>query len=201
MRLERWMLGVGMALTPAALADGTASWLWSVTTNDGDAIVEPGESAFVSLSLLMEPDQDAEFLALAASIFDTVGGTNAAKGEIVTWEVLNDLDYLTGDLTTTDGVSLFNTNIGQLSVYGPFFTDNPLDVLTFQWQPTQMGEYEVSYDTVTHAMVMWEGEGDDVHPVDWVTSEAAISFQVVPAPGAVALVGLGALAGMRRRRA
>jgi uncharacterized protein (TIGR03382 family) len=194
-------LGVSLGLGAIASADGTAMWQWSVVTNNGNAVVEPGESAYVTLSILTEPDQGAEFLALAASIFDTVGGTNADKGQIVTWEVLNDLDYLTGDLTTTDGVSLFNTNVGQLSVYGPFFTDNPLSVLTFQWKPTVQGTYTVDYDTNTEAMVMWEGIGDDAHAVWYDVVEGAISFNVVPAPGGAALAGLGGLVLLRRRRA
>lgn len=188
------------ACAGVASANGTATWLWDVVTNDGDAIVEPGESAYVQLALQMEPDDGTDLLALAASIFDTIGGQNASNGQIVTWAILNDLDYLTGDLTTTDGVSLFHTNVGQLSVYGPFFTDNPLDVLTFQWKPSATGAYTVEYATVTEAMVMWEGAGDDATAVDWATNEAAISFQVVPAPGAAVLVGAGVLGAFRRRR-
>jgi hypothetical protein len=170
----------------AALADGTATWLWEVTTQDGDRLVEPGETATVTLSLLME-SFDFEHAIIAAAIFDTLGDDGAANGHIADWEVLNGLDGLTGDLTTTDGVSLFNTNAGQLSIE-VFTTDNPVAVLTFQWQPLVSADFDVGYTThselfdLPHTVVVWEydehaheAEEAVVYPV----VEAAITFSNV----------------------
>jgi hypothetical protein len=194
-------LAIGM-ITPLAGADGTGIWLWDVTTDDGDAIVEPGETASVLLSMHMLPNQGFEVAGISAVIWDTLGMANADRGQIVGWEILNSLGDLTGDLTTTDGVSLFGTNAGQLTVFGPFTSANPIDVLTFQWEPTEIGVYTVQYMTDTANLTVWEGESPDkATAVEYGVAEAAISFAVVPAPGAGAL-GLAGLAlmGTGRRR-
>jgi len=206
MRL-RYLTGTLAALAGAApaLADGTATWLWDVTTQDGDAIVEPGETATVTLSLLMEPfPGEAESEAISAAIFDTLGDAGAYKGQILDWQILNDLDNLTGDLTTTDGSSLYNTNAGQLTVFtGPFTSDNPVDVLQFEWMPVESGAFEVGYltDSYTegaHTVRVWEFNDDDAESVVYPVSEAMIEFSVVPGPGGVVVAG--ALLGWRRRR-
>ena len=184
---------------------GTATWLYDVTTQNGDAIVEPGETASITLSLLMEPNDPDDYVAIAVTIFDTIGGDGADMGFILGWEVLNYLDQLTGDLTTTDGVSLYNTNAGQLTVFtGPFTGANPVDVLTFEWAPHEYVHFDVNYATISdiegqQIVVVWEGENwDVVTAVDYPVTEAAISFAVVPAPPA-ALALLLATAITRRR--
>jgi hypothetical protein len=125
----------------------------------------------------------------------------------VGWEVLNNLDDLTGDTTTTDGVSLFGSTAAQGGqVYNH---DDPIDVLTFEWQTDNYTGYVVQYTTITtlhapadHLIFVWEG--DDpwfADAIEWPIEEAMISFQVVPAPAAavvLALAGMGA--GVRRRR-
>ena len=90
-------------------------------------------SADVTLTLSMEAQ--TPFLALEHTIFDTLNVAGADLGGITGWQVLNDLSMLTGDLTATDGDSLFNTNAGQLTVFGPFTSDNPIDIITFTWEP------------------------------------------------------------------
>jgi hypothetical protein len=189
-----------------AFGDAIASWLWTVTTQDGDSIVEPRETATVTLSLLMQADDERVDEAIAFAIFDTLGGPGAELGHILGWEVLEDLDGLTGDLTTTDGVSLYNTNAGQLKTLGtgPFTSANPVDVLTFEWAPHEYVHFDVNYATISdiegqQIVVVWEGENwDVVTAVDYPVTEAAISFAVVPAPPA-ALALLLATAITRRR--
>jgi hypothetical protein len=202
MRNRTLIVGLGIGITPAlAYADGTGIWLWDVTTNNGDAIVEPGESASVTLSLQMLANPGFNVVGISATIFDTLGKTNADKGEIVGWDVLNGLDNLTGDVTTTDGVSLYGTNAGQLTVFGPFTSANPIDVLTFEWSPVQMGTYSVDYQTDTETVLIWEGETKDTaQAVHYDVVEAALSFNVVPAPGAGALGLTSMLLLVARRR-
>lgn len=196
------IIGVSIgAIAPLASAQGTGIWLWEVNTDNGDAIVEPGETANITLSVHLIPNPPQPFVALAATVFDTLGGMNASKGQIVGWEVHNNLADLTGDVTTTDGVSLFGTNAGQLTVFGPFVSDNPIDVMTFQWAPDDLGTYTVSYMTDTDNMTAWQGEDkDSAMAVTYAVAEAAISFQVVPSPGPAALGALAAAVFIRRRR-
>jgi uncharacterized protein (TIGR03382 family) len=107
---------------------------------------------------------------------------------------------LTGDLTTTDGVSLFGTNAGQLTVFGPFTSANPVDILEFTW--TSNGAVgDVAYATNTSAAVLWIGaDKDTAVSVDAQWTDADFKWTVVPTPASAALLGLGGLALVRRRR-
>jgi hypothetical protein len=194
-----------LAATPA-LADGplqgTATWLWDIATQDGDALVEPGETATVTLSLFMEPDANVNAI-ISAAIFDTIAANRS--GQILGWEVLNCLDDLTGDLTTTDGVNLFNTTAGQLTVQ--YLTlDNPAEVFAFEWRPLEYVPQVESYTTDSgvkdepHTVYVWEyiDHPGNAQPYLYPVAEAQISITVVPAPPAAILM-LSALAATRRR--
>jgi hypothetical protein len=193
--------------TPAtpALADGTATWLWDVTTQDGDALVEPGETATITLSLLMELALgDGPFVALAATMFDTIGMAGADNGDIAGWFIHYPLAEIDGDTTTTDGVSLFNSSAIQLTVGPPFSSDNPIAVITFEWEPAEHEMLNVEYTTYSfnpepHAMYVWEGaDKQSADAVTYDVTEAAITFTVIPAPPA-AFFALPALAFTCRR--
>ena len=125
------------------------------------------------------------------------GDANAAKGEIIGWTIHTNLDQLVGDLTTTDGVSLFGVHAGQCC--DSFTPIDPIDVISFEWSPVLSGAYEVGYGTDTELMRVWVGDAfGDFDIEDWRAVEADISFQVVPAPP-VALTLL-VLVGWRRCR-
>jgi hypothetical protein len=191
----------------AAAQEDSATWLWDVTTQDGDSIVEPGETATVTLSLLMEVGAGkGEEIALHAAVFDTLGGDNGANGGIKVWEVLNNLDALTGDLTTTDGISLFGTNAGQClpPQYTPCILDNPIDVLAFEWATDDFGPYSVEYATATvGVVVVTDLFGVNEQFIEVEVAEALISFQVVPTPPAAPVIAfaMGACSFRRRRGA
>jgi hypothetical protein len=182
----------------------SATWLWDVTTQDGDAIVEPGETATVTLTLLMEVEAGKdEVFALADTRFDTLGGTNAANGSIAGWELLNKLGDFAGDHTATDGVSLFETYAA--NCFGiqmiPCTLDNPIDVLAFEWTTADYSGYTVDYATSTEFVSVWKDLFGDQDYVQVGVSEALISFQVVPVPSIPVCLSsvIGALA-LRRRR-
>jgi len=149
----------------------------------------------------MQPEQGVDLVGMAATIHDTVTTFNGDRGQIVGWEVLNFLSSLTGDLTTTDGVSLFNINAGQLTLFGPFSHDDPIHVISFEWKPDLIDDYVVQYMTSTSALEVWEGAFDSTVSTPWTPVEAQISFQVFPTPGSVAciLAACGLLSTTRRR--
>ena len=157
-------------------------------------------------TLSLDMSADAPFVALSATIFDTLNVAGAEFGSITSWEVLNSLDELTGDLTTTDGDSLFGTNAGQLTVFGPFTSANPIDVLKFTWEAADGytigdGGDLVTYQTQTKAMVLWVGDDiDSAASTEAQASDVAFEWTVVPTPASAALLGLGGLALARRRR-
>jgi hypothetical protein len=135
----------------------------------------------------MMPDDPGLVVVLSSAQFDTLGDANAANGAILGWTVHNWLDNIAGDMTTTDGVSLFGTYVFQANfdVVG----DNPVDVLTFEWQPTVVDAYTVGYTTLTGFEpddagvigVVWEDDGDFGAGL-WPIAEADIQFLVVPGP-------------------
>lgn len=182
------LVAVGAAATPtvAQSITGTGTWLWTVTTDDGDAIVEPGETATIRLAMFTEADDPSYITTIAAAVFDTLGGENADRGQITGWQVLNELASLTGDLTTTDGVSLYNTNVGQLAGFYFFQSDNPMDVLEFTWATEDYTGYSVAYTTYSgfedeaHTMYAWATQTDwyEAHAEVFDAIEASISFEV-----------------------
>jgi hypothetical protein len=162
------------------IPDAKATWKATVTTTSGDEEYQVGEIATMTLSLDMEPDVDGvTVLGLAATIFDVLGDAGASLGEIPSWSVLNDLAELTGDLTETDGTSLFNVNAGQLTAFGPFTPDDPIDVLEFNWGTDTEGPYPVSWNTSTESMVIWQKDNGEDVGVDWAVGEVEVGFDVV----------------------
>jgi len=194
------MKTVAALLTVAGLAGATQAQTltWMHDVPDG-TVVNPGESIKVTLSASMQGE--GEFVALSATIFDTLNTLGGDLGDITSWEVLNDLDELTGDLTTTDGDSLFGTNAGQLTVFGPFTSDNPIDVLSLTWTASEGGGGgEVAYETNTKAAVLWIGaDKESAVSVDAEAFDTGFGW-LVPTPASAALLGLGGLALARRRR-
>jgi hypothetical protein len=158
--------------------EGFANWTYDYTTDDGDNLVDFGETATVTLTLDFDPDIDeVTYLGFAASIFDVIGDGGAAKGHITGWNVLNNLADLTGDLTTTDGTSLFGVNAGQLTGFGPFTPADPLDVIEFGWTADDNEDFGVTYQTVTESMFVWEpGDGGGEEALEWLPVEVEIVF-------------------------
>jgi hypothetical protein len=202
-----FLLG-GAGVSPAfGQVVGTGTWLWDVTTQDGDNIVHPGETATITLSLDMDPSvgekgqSGGTVIGFGAAIFDTLGGLNADKGTIIGWDVLNSLDFLLGDTTTSDGISLFDTTVGQVPSE-VFSKADPISVITFHWQPARTGDFEVRYSTWTDPSMFFVWESGDPLGTNWTSIvEAAIRFEVVPAPaGIVALIGALLVAVRSRRR-
>jgi uncharacterized protein (TIGR03382 family) len=150
---------------------------------------------------------DANFVALSATIFDTLNTAGSEFGSITSWNVLNNLADLTGDLTTSDGTNLYGTNAGQLTVFGPFTSANPIDVLEFVFTANDGvvltdGE-DIVYETSTANLLLWMGDDKasaDAVDITNAVTEGVARIGVVPTPASAALLGLGGLALVRRRR-
>jgi hypothetical protein len=193
------------AAVPAHVACAQ-TWDWLATVDN--PVLDPSEGVTtqtVTLSVAMV--YDTPFYILGAAIFDTLGALNADYGQITDWKVLNNLADLTGDLTTTDGVSLYNTNAGQIcATFGPCTTGNPIDVLEFTWQLNDDVELdapvEVNYVTLTRNASIMAGQDQndhDVIPVETII-EAFVPWTILPAPSALALAALTAPTLVRRPR-
>jgi hypothetical protein len=160
--------------------------------------VPPGGSITITLSASL--NADANFVAFSSALFDTLNVNAGHAGDITDWKVLNQMDDLTGDLTTTDGDSLFGTIASQSILFGPFTSDNPIDILQFTWQSNGLVG-DVAYQTHTAAASIWAGDSmDTARLIDVEASEANFGWIVQPAPGSVSVFGLGGFLLARRRR-
>jgi len=203
------ILGIGVERAHAQDGEFTGKWIWEVTTDDGDAVVEPGETAAVTLLMDLEPSvgepgptEGLVVTGFAGGIFDVLGGANAAKGEIVGWEIPKILLTGTGDLTETDGVSLFGVNVSQGVGVQTIDPADPIEVVAFQWTTDAFSSYTVEYTTES-VLAAWEG----VFPKETLNSflvepvEGTIAFDVVPAPPTtIGLLGGLVLLRQGRRR-
>jgi len=173
---------------------------------DAPAEVGPGETFTVSLTLdydpdVVAPDEDGN-QGLSASIFDVAGSSPDGNSfSVDSWSIAEDLIFLTGDLTTSDGTGLQGVNIGQLTLFGPFTADDPLAVLTFEVTAGPEVNTNIDFSTVTEAFQLWIGVFDDnptSTPFD--PTEGNSNTFVTPTPASAALLGLGGLVALRRRR-
>ena len=144
-----------------------------VTTNDGDSIVEPGESALICLYVNMTPNVGEGIAAFGAAVFDTVNVQNGETGQITDYGCLNPLDLCSpNDQTTSDGVNLFGTSVGQV-LFGQYNDDDPIGVYQFRWETNDYSQRVVKYTTITSMMAFWEDEFTSVDVRDVIEADVA----------------------------
>lgn len=123
----------------------------------------------------------------------------AELGTLTSFEALHGLGDDHPHSPYTDGDSLFDASGYQLTAFGPFASDNPIDVYEFTWEAHASGT--VVFQTFTEFAWIWAGEDKDsaesIEAFD--VTEAAFSWTVVPAPASVALIAPALLARRRRR--
>jgi hypothetical protein len=185
------LLPGGVGVSPAlGQVEGTATWLWEVSTPDGDAIVEPGETATVRLSIDLSPSPGEQGVqAFGAIIWDTLGGLNADTGGIISWVIDPRLTLHLGDMTTTDGVSLYLSTAAQQG--DPCcLTSDPIWIMDFTWGTDDYSPRTVEYTTMTYEGIaaIWFSSGNWKY-VEWPAIDTTANFAVVPVPGAAFMLG------------
>jgi hypothetical protein len=189
-----------LAWLPGAIslgqAQGMGHWISEVTTQDGDSIVEPGETATVSLWMDLDPDvgdvlpDGLEVDAFAGGVIDIIGGMGAADGMVLSWNVNDSLNV--GQLGTTDGINIFD-----VAVFQPFTLDidasDPIFLMSFEWSPTEHAASEASFSPeISHDGMpffqIYKGGG---FAELWPATEHSVTIQVVPGPsGLVPMLAL-----------
>ena len=196
MKIASLIVVAGIA---AAAGAQTMTYNWSVTDDgNGDGLIEPGESAMLTLSASMDPDQSGTDGGFAGSIYEILGGTNWDTGVVAVHDNL--LDALTDDGTLV-GNDVTGIESFQLPLFfNPFFdASNPIDIYKITWTPNDYTARSVDVSDANH-------QNNDVYTDNFGTSipyTAVINganFQVVPAPASMALLGLGGFVATRRRR-
>ena len=182
----------GMAAVASAQTM-TISWMVTDSGNN-DGVIEPGETAALTMYASMDPGATG----FAGSIYDILGtgnwDTGTVDANINFLASLSDDGQLQGNNDITDIESfqlppLFNPD---------FNANNPIALYQILWTPSDYSARTVSGET-SHINF-------DVYTDDFGTSEgyrgdvSGFSFDVVPAPASMALLGLGGLVAGRRRR-
>lgn len=177
-----------IAIAALALAGMAHAQTWTWMADVSDPVIEPGETVTVTLSAFME--YDTPFVALASFQMDVPIMAGVEAGSIAG---CNQINHIVNKLS----VKVFNDSFtdvdgGQLPVFGPFISDNPVDVFQFTWTAEAPGE--VLYSTETFDAVIWAGDDLDSSGAVQVETinDAAFGWTVVPAPGVAWLALLAA---------
>ncbi len=183
-------------IAAAASAQGTLTYSWNVSdTGNGDGVIEPGESALLTMIGTMDPGATG----FAGSIYDIVGVSNWDTGTVDAYE--NHLDALTGPGNLQGNNDILTIESFQLPpLFNPDFdASNPITLYSITWTPSDYTARTVEVGDTNHL-------NNDVYTDTFGTSvpytgvSGVASFNVVPAPASMALLGLGGLIAGRRRR-
>ncbi len=192
-----------LAATAAAAHAQVATWYWTVSdTGNGDGLIEPGESAVLTLWVGFDPRQDHAGGGVSASgPYDILGSAAWASGTITerTNHMWFGIDEDTG--TLDDDNNILGIEHFQYPAFwgGLSFDDaNPVDLVLLRWTP----------DSYTpQAVTLMNGAPDvyvyiDVYGSNLLYSGTGggVTFHIVPAPASAAAFGLCAIAALRRRR-
>jgi len=183
MKTTAFIIVAGFA---AAASAQTMTMYWTTS-----GVINDGETGTATLWAQMDPGS----VGFAGSIY------NFSTDGAGTYTFDNLLDELTDD-GTDDGMGNV-TNIESFQL-PPFFNpnfvaDNPIAIATFTYTPDTYTPHTVNFTTADH-------QNFSVYTDDFGTSAEYSgiveggSFEVVPAPASVALLGLGGLVATRRRR-
>ncbi|HZW11328.1 MAG TPA: hypothetical protein VFF69_15600 [Phycisphaerales bacterium] len=195
------MKGRGLAAAAAAIAAAgaacgqTITYFWTVTTDNGDTDIGPGEdSAYLSLWAHMAP----EATGIAGSIYDIRGIENWDTGEITSYShLLSAFGEVSiqsnNDIVFIESFQLppaFNRN---------FDASNPVELFRITWTASDFSARTVELGDANHLNndVYTDEFGSSV-PYEGVPGVAEFTI-AIPGPGGLLLLGLGAL-GRRVRR-
>lgn len=188
---------IGLA-AGASAQDGTLCWYWDLIDTAGNVgFVDVNESARLTLWVGFDPPNHG---FAQGGPYDIVGDAEWAAGSIAHFDNL--LFFVTGFGTVGAGNSITNVESFQLAeFFNPDYNaDNPIPLYFIEWTP---GRYAGQFVTITNGspdgFIYTNDLGSSV-PYAGDPSCGSFTFQVVPAPGSVALVGIAAFATLRRRR-
>lgn len=194
---------VACGLAAAAAARGTVEYCFMASdTGNGDGTLEPGEAAVITLVATVDPDQSANGGGFAGSIFDVVGVTNWDTGRVTDFQFVGDFADMSipGEVQANNDITGIET-FRLPSAFDPDFDfSNPVVLAWIEWAPDDYTRRTVQVTEANHLnnSVYTDEFGTNVE--FQATSCRLLNIPIVPAPGSVALLGLGGLMAARRRR-
>lgn len=176
-----------------------ATWFWAVTdTGNGDGVIEPGESALLTLGTALDPPQPQYGGMFGQSgPYDILGNPPWTGGRVEAFENL--LDWGSGDgLLDAENSIRDIENFQYPAAFGDGFDNsNPIDLYFIRWTP---GVYEAATVTLDNGGPdAWIYTDPFGHGLLYAGEGGAVSFAVVPAPATPLLV-LTPFLGLRRKR-
>lgn len=200
MRTAAAMFAAIAATATAASAQSIVNYSWTVSdTGNADGVIEPGEQGLFTLTGQIVASPGSYF---AGSIFNVM---NTGGLETGSFTALTRNSAL-GMNPMGDGAADPLGNISAIDVYqlptalNPGAdTGNPVTLYTVQWQPGDYTPRQVGGMDVHVTTQIYDG------PMAFAATDAAgvggsFVAQVVPAPGAVALLAAAGLTAVRRGR-
>lgn len=187
---------IGLAACPTRAQ--TVCWYWELVDTAGNSgFVDVGESASLTLWASYDPDNHG---FAQAGPYDITGDTEWADGTI---DVFNNLLYfIRGFGTLGSGNSI--TSIENFQLIGMFNPDynsaNPIPLYSIEWTPDR---YEGQFATITNDAPDAYIYKNDLGNSDLYTGDpdcGPFTFQVLPAPGSMAVLGLALLMFNSKRR-
>jgi hypothetical protein len=192
---------VALALCTSPGAAGIVTFSWTAAdTGNGDGVLQPGESAVLTLWALMDPRPTA----FGWSIYDIAGdGAWQSRGTIDRYE--NPVDHLAvgpGELHADNSI----TGIEAFQL-PPFFGhadhSNPLAMYEIVWTPIEYGHWAVGFWSENH-LDAWVYTDNFGSAEEYEILLEPGGFTVVPAPGSFVALGVafgaGAVFGRRKGR-
>lgn len=184
--------------TALLAAAATAQPYWTVTdTGNGDGVIDPAAGERAVLTLWSSCHMGYGF---AQSLYDITGDA-AWQGNGFIVASVNLVDNLQmGPGTPGVGNSITGIDSNQLpALFNPnFIADNPIAIYQIEWEPQASGSYSATV-TSNHTTHMWYSDSFGT-AFSCSPGAATGTFQMIPAPGALALVGVTCMGAAARRR-
>lgn len=173
----------------------TISWVVD-DTGDHDGIIEPGESAELTMWAGWEPAEHG----YAGSAFDITGVLNWDTGTVDAYTNLVDsLGNGPGTLGAGNDITVIESFQLPEDFNPDYDPSNPIAIYAITWTPTDYAARTVSLTSVhEYFSVYTTSSGSNVFYTGDVSGG---SFDVVPTPGSAGLLGAGGLLVLCRRRA
>jgi hypothetical protein len=193
---------VVLSLGASVARADVATWIWTVSdTGNGDGIIEPSESALLTLSVAFDPPQPQDGgMFAAAGPYDILGDATWAGGMIDTYDAR--LDQFSEDPMIDAQNNIRQVWHFQLpAIFGGVDHDasNPIDLFFIRWTPGSYAPATVTLDNGGPDAWIYTDMGGNA--LLYAGEGGAFSFDVVPAPatGAIFALCIGGCAARRRR--
>ncbi len=189
----------GLTTAASAQVDSLViSLTWDKTT------IAIGETATATITSTHVGPEGSYLTVFAANLWASDQIVEVTSIAPIAWN--QDLSGLSGQ-GEADGANVLNLNAGQNSLLGEYVDDNPLLITTFTVVGTAEGVLTYTAEASVPPNGAWAiiGQGNPIvpeFPAVWFGTDVLDSqaLTVVPAPSAMALLGLGGLVAGRRRR-